>query len=120
MAYKRVLVCGGRNWTNRAAIKRELTNLLPDLEVVIHGAAPGADLLAEDVAKELQIDYMGFPAKWKQHHKAAGPIRNRHQLKIGKPDLVLGFHSNIAESKGTKDMLNCAKKQGIETRLITV
>jgi len=30
-----------------------------------------------------------------------------------KPDLVIAFHPNLAESKGTKDCVNEAKRRGI-------
>jgi len=33
-------------------------------------------------------------------------------LKEGKPDVVVGFHYNINESKGTKNMLSQAKHVG--------
>lgn len=111
----RVLVCGSRNWSNRVAIRREIAARAQDIEVVIHGAAPGADLLGESVAKELQLDYMGFPAKWLKHGRSAGPIRNRHQLKTGAPNLVLAFHEDIGNSKGTADMVKAAREAGIET-----
>jgi len=34
-------------------------------------------------------------------------------LDEGKPTYVLAFHDNLAESKGTKDMVTRAKKAGI-------
>ena len=106
----RLLVCGSREWTNKEAIRNKILKLKP--EVVIQGAARGADLLAEEVAKEEQIDYLGFPAKWKTHKRAAGPIRNRHQFDIGKPDRVIAFHEDLDNSKGTKDMVLYAISQG--------
>ncbi len=38
-----VLICGSRSWTDAEAIRREVEALPPDA-VVIHGAAPGADI----------------------------------------------------------------------------
>lgn len=35
------------------------------------------------------------------------------------PDLVLAFHKNIAESKGTKHMMEYAKKKGCPVRLVS-
>jgi len=43
--------------------------------------------------------------------KAAGPIRNREMFKK-RPDLVVGFHENIFQSKGTKDMISVARHDG--------
>ena len=60
----------------------------------------------------------GFPADWKKYGRAAGPIRNKQMLNEGKPDLVLAFHTNIENSKGTKSMIQIAKKSEIKIILI--
>jgi len=39
-------------------------------------------------------------------------------LDQGRPDIVLAFHTNINQSKGTKDMVERAKKAGILSRTI--
>jgi hypothetical protein len=39
-------------------------------------------------------------------------------LDQGRPDIVLAFHANISQSKGTKDMVERAKKAGIPSRTI--
>lgn len=46
------------------------------------------------------------------------PIRNKQMLDEGKPDLVLAFHTDIENSKGTKNMIYQAKKRGIKVILI--
>jgi hypothetical protein len=48
---------------------------------------------------------IAMPADWANHGKAAGPIRNRKMLDL-KPDLVLAFHADLTNSKGTKDCSN--------------
>ena len=55
-----------------------------------------------------------FPAKWDLYGRAAGPIRNQEMLDVGKPSLVVYFHSDLKDSKGTKDMVERATKSGIE------
>lgn len=113
-----VLVTGDRNWTHVSAIRAFLSALPPGSEL-IQGGAPGADIIARDIAHELQMPYHTYPAQWKRHGRAAGPIRNRQQLDawIDRIEIVQGFHGNITESKGTKDMLNYAWSKGITTRL---
>jgi hypothetical protein len=69
------------------------------------------------VAEELGIPVLSFPADWARFGRAAGPIRNQRMLDEGKPTLVLAFHNNIVESKGTKDMVKRARKAGIRVRL---
>src|SRR5689334_18674241 len=106
-----ILVCGDRNWTNRTAIYDVLSKYPTDT-ILVHGAARGADSLAGSVGKELGWEVVEYAANWKEHGRAAGPIRNRKQFDETKPDLVIGFHNDIESSKGTKDMLNYAKSKG--------
>lgn len=116
----RVLICGDRNWTNGNRIFKTLMQFHKEkpVTVVIEGEAPGADTLARRAAEELGICVMAFPANWNHFKRAAGPIRNQWMLNFGKPDLVLAFHSDIENSKGTKDMVNRAKKAGVKVRVI--
>ena len=112
-----VLVCGDRNWTNKDKIREVIIKHTPSL--IIHGGCRGADTLAGEVAKELGIPVKVFPAEWDKYGKAAGPIRNQKMLDEGKPDLVIAFHNNIENSRGTKDMLYRAAKHAIPTILYT-
>lgn len=118
----RVLICGDRNWTNAKFIVDVLTIIHKSapVDVVIEGEARGADRFGALAARMIGLPenrILKFPANWTKHGKAAGPIRNRQMLTEGKPDLVLAFHNDIANSKGTKDMVRCAMKAGIETRV---
>jgi len=113
----RVLVCGGREWTDKELIKQKLSLL--DVELVIEGECRGADLLGREAAEELHIEVKPFPAKWAIHGRAAGHIRNQQMLTEGKPHMVLAFHDNIKSSKGTKDMITRALKAGIPTWLVS-
>ena len=113
----RVLVCGDRNWTDRGVIHRQLKKLPADT-IIIEGEAEGADLIARSVAEELGFTVEPYPALWYVYGRGAGPVRNKQMLDKGKPDLVLAFHDNIEESRGTKDMVMQAAKRGIETIVI--
>lgn len=112
----RLLVCGDRNWTDREAIERELRLLEPS--VVIEGECRGADLLAREVAEQLGISVEAYPPLWSRYGRAAGPERNHRMLTLGKPDLVLAFHSDIEHSKGTKNMLEQARRAGLRTKIV--
>lgn len=115
----RILVCGDREWTDYNAILKELKyyNELYKVSFTIEGEARGADSLARVAAEQLKIPVMKFPADWDKHGKAAGPIRNQQMLDEGKPDLVLAFHDNIEQSKGTKHMIEISKKKGLRVLL---
>lgn len=110
----KVLVCGGREWSNWAVMQNRLATLPPDT-VIVHGACRGADLMADWLAKyRLNFKVRPYPADWKAFGKGAGPIRNRKMYDAEKPDLVIAFHSDISltTSKGTKDMVEYALFQG--------
>lgn len=108
----RVLVCGGRNFTDREAVFHELHQLAEThgWVTVIEGGAQGADALARLWA---QLCYQGLVtvhAEWKRLGKGAGPARNTRMLVSGKPDLVLAFPGG----KGTADMVRQAREVGVQ------
>ena len=113
---KSVLVCGDRNWTDKDKIRKRLQDIPRHMEIIV-GGARGADRIAEDVAVQLGFSVNIYYAQWDKFGRSAGPIRNREMLDQ-KPDLVIAFHSNISESKGTRDCVMEAQKRGIPTEII--
>lgn len=113
----KILVCGDRNWKNMGVIERELKKF-PLGTIVIHGNARGADTLGGFVADRLGFKVISFPAKWNIYGRGAGPIRNQQMIDEGKPELVLAFHENLMESRGTMDMVNRAERTGIKVIVI--
>ncbi len=113
----RVLICGGRHFTDFERIKATLVELggKDKISIVIHGAADGADCLGALAAQELGIPMVAVPADWKKHGLAAGPIRNQEMLDVHEPNLVLAFPDPA--SRGTWDMVRRAKKAEIEVRV---
>lgn len=112
-AQLRILVCGDRNWSDASAIMRELEKYASANPVVIHGGARGADSLAGDTAYRLGLQTEVFIADWQSYGRAAGPIRNTQMLDKGEPDLVLAFHGDLNRSRGTRNMVEQAKRRGI-------
>ncbi len=130
----RVLVCGSRDWTDPEPIRREL-RALPIREgtftnqdgyetyvigpEIVHGAARGADCIAGQIAKEMGLPVRALPAQWEKYGKRAGPLRNEQMLGEFYPiDLVIAFHEDLTKSKGTKDMVNRALRDGIPVKII--
>jgi len=108
----KILITGGRTYQDIDSIRTVLTYLKEGAEItIIHGAARGADSLAGFVAKELGMNVVAEPADWKRYGRGAGPIRNQQMLDMN-PDIVIYFHKALADSKGTKDMVNRAKAKG--------
>ena len=100
-----VLICGDRNWRGKAIIKKVLA-VFDKGVTIIHGGAPGADSIADNVAHDLGLKVREFKAEWDRYGRGAGPKRNQRMLDEGKPDCVIAFHHNINESRGTRDMLS--------------
>lgn len=115
----RVLISGDREWTDKKRIREYILSRPDVITYVIEGEARGADTLAREVANELGIRVMPFPANWKRYGRGAGPKRNQQMLDEGKPDEVCGFHDDIRESKGTRDMLRRALAAGIKTLIVS-
>ena len=101
-----VLVCGGRNYNDRAQAWRYLGNLLLHDVKIIHGAARGADSLAGEWAGFYQKPVEAFPADWDYHGLHAGIIRNKEMLAKGKPSLVIAFPGG----RGTAHMVMIAQQ----------
>lgn len=111
----KVLVCGDRNWEDGAMIHAQLAKAKSNAQspvTVIHGDARGADTLGGLAAQRLKLEVHAFPANWQRFGRGAGPIRNREMLDE-RPDLVLAFHDDLDNSKGTADMVRIARKAGI-------
>lgn len=110
----RVLVCGGREFTDWQKLSTELDAMHAQtpFTCVIHGAAKGADEMAGAWAALRSIHVEPFPADWKTYRRAAGPIRNKRMLDEGKPELVISFPGG----RGTANMVKQARAEGLTVR----
>src|SRR5687767_13652202 len=106
----RILVCGGRNYNNYLEVENTLDHYTNGGDVIIHGAARGADSLADRYAVQEGLEREIYKPDWDRLGKAAGAIRNRQMLTEGKPDLVIAFPGGV----GTAHMVTIAKQAGIE------
>ena len=107
----KVLICGGRNYTDYNKILNFVKQLAAEYKnlLIIEGGAKGADTLAKEAAIECGLTYKGIKADWKKYGRSAGSKRNQKMLGEN-PNLVLAFHPDTDKSKGTKDMVNRAKR----------
>ncbi len=111
-----MLICGSRNWDDWKAIRERMRGL-PRGSIIIQGGARGADRMAADIARGLEMEVREYPARWETYGRSAGPIRNQQMLDEERPDLVMAFADDLATSKGTKDMVERARKAGIPTEI---
>ncbi len=112
----RVLVCGGRDYTDRGWLQSVLSRIhaASSITVLIHGRARGADSLAGEWAERNGVMVLEYAADWERYKKAAGAVRNQRMLDHGKPELVLAFPGG----RGTADMVGRARDAGVRTIVI--
>jgi len=114
----RVLVCGGRDFNDALTLGSWLGGIHKNqgpITLLIDGGARGADFMAREFAKWMEIPVQTFEADWNRHGRAAGPIRNKQMLDEGRPDLVVAFEGG----RGTANMVEQAKVAGIRVLMAT-
>lgn len=112
----KILICGDRLWNERPPMEKLVAGF-PSDTVVIHGDCHGADKMAGEVATARGLTVEVYPIKpedWLKYGKGAGPVRNRLMLSQN-PDLVIAFHNDLNQSRGT---LNCIKQARTKKRRI--
>lgn len=78
-----------------------------DVEIVSGNCPKGVDTLGERFAEENGIDLKLFPADWRKHKKAAGPLRNKQMAAYADVLFLLWD----GKSRGARSMFNEARKQ---------
>lgn len=110
----RILVCGGRDFTDWGLLQDWMDHAVPPATakrdvLIIHGGARGADRMACELERRAGVAVWGFPADWVLNGKRAGPIRNQQMLDEGKPTIVVAMPGGT----GTADMVRRARKAGV-------
>lgn len=131
----RIIIAGGRDFCNYDYLSRSVLDVISSLGTrnkhsgigkfeagtqhkveFISGTAAGADRLGERFALSLNAQVHRFPADWNTYRKSAGYIRNEQMAKFAISDdsygVLIAFWNG--ESKGTKHMIDLAKKHGLE------
>ena len=109
----RVVVTGGRGYADKKRLHAVLDKIT--ITVLAQGGASGADALAAAYTLQRGLPCTTFKADWKQHGKAAGPIRNREMLTTFAPDIVVAFPGGA----GTQNCITIAKSLGIPVLEVT-
>ena len=76
---------------------------------IVSGGAKGVDKLGEDWAEANYMSLKIFPANWYKYGKSAGYKRNEEMAEYA--DALIAIWDG--KSKGTKHMIDIAKKQGL-------
>jgi len=112
----KVIVCGSRYWNNVELVINRLKDL-PEGSHIIHGDCKGADRIAGTVGKSLGFKVTAVPAEWNRFGDNAGPLRNTDMLNMN-PHLVIAFHNNLLQSRGTKDMVLKTVNENIPVEVV--
>jgi hypothetical protein len=123
----RVLVTGSRTWDDARTVRAALDAVAfgaagagYDRLTVVHGACPnGADELADIWVRTwpvggLEVAAERHPARWQQHGRQAGILRNEAMVKAG-ADLALAFIRD--DSPGATHCAERAGEAGIPLRV---
>ena len=107
----RVLVCGGRDYSDRDAAFAALDHVRTKRGVscIIEGGARGADRLGAEWAELTGVEHIRCPADWARDGRAAGYLRNRSMLVEQHPNLVVA----LPGGRGTAHMAALARSAGV-------
>lgn len=115
----RIIVAGGRDFDNYGLLSSILTEYIGSKEVIIiSGTAKGADGLGERFAADNGIEVRRFPAKCDEYGKSDGIIRNREMANYAAQEKGVLFAFLDGKSKGTKNMIDLAKRYGLEIHVV--
>ncbi|MBR4868132.1 MAG: DUF2493 domain-containing protein [Clostridia bacterium] len=108
---KKIVIAGCRHYTDYVEAEAYIDFCISEIRhkhtlIFVSGGCRGADALGERYAKKNGYPIERYPADWKVFGKAAGPIRNKKMAEIA--DYIICFWDE--KSKGTKSMIDCARK----------
>ena len=83
---------------------------------IVSGNANGVDKLGEELALFLKLELTTFPANWDRYGKKAGYLRNVEMADYA--DALIAIWDG--KSKGTKMMIDIAKKKGLKVYIYKV
>ena len=114
----KVIVAGGRDFLDMGKLTHTMNALLVNYEpqnvTVVSGTARGADTLAIVYSEKYETKLIKMPADWDRHGRGAGFIRNVEMAEMA--DALVAFWDG--KSKGTKHMIDTAKKKNLSVRVI--
>lgn len=115
----RVIIAGTRYFNDYSLLKETSDRLLADKIiagysiVIVSGGCAGADLLGERYAKENGYSIDRYPAEWQKYGRKAGIMRNA--VMADNADALIAYWDGI--SRGTKNMIDEARKKGLAVRV---
>ena len=131
----RIIIAGGRDFDDYPLLRKESLRIVKevvmkttgnsviqkDLVTIVSGAAKGADTLGEQFSREFNLALRQFQANWDRYGRRAGYMRNTDMAKFVAESNVHGVLIAFwdGQSKGTKHMIDTARKMRIETYVVS-
>lgn len=117
----KVIVAGSRHFTDYDLVVKSFSELYQEgyllkMRTIISGGARGADKLGERYAKQNNLKVIIYSAKWDEHGRAAGPIRNIEMANAA--DALVAFWDGV--SRGTGHMIDAMRERGKEIHIIGI
>lgn len=119
----KVIVAGSRNFQDYNFAEQQLLSYFKSHNIhskdllFISGGARGADKIGEQFAEKYNILLKIFPANWEVYGKSAGYIRNADMADYaGEKGILFAFWDG--QSRGTKHMIDLAKRKGMNVQVI--
>ena len=115
----KLIVAGGRDFSDRELMDREIRNTIAELPddrsvSIVSGMAKGADWLAYEWAIANHCKVYKYYADWNTYGKRAGYLRNEDMAKVSHG--LLAFHDGV--SKGTKHMIQTARNMNLYVKVV--
>lgn len=113
---KYLLIAGSRSFNDREtfeAVVSEYMGHAEDEYIIVEGGAKGADSLAKEFGHKHCEAVEEFRADWERYGRAAGHKRNDKMVAYIKEKGGKALYFWDGESKGTKQCIASAKKNGI-------
>jgi hypothetical protein len=115
----RIIIAGGRDFSDAVRLETAVDKLTAALDPkrmeIVSGMARGADKLGWEYAGRRGLDQTPFPADWdNQPRHVAGYLRN---------EVMAWYSSHLiafwdGKSGGTQHMIELAKREGIDVRIV--
>jgi hypothetical protein len=98
----KVIIAGSRDVHTYSLVTEAVRRSGFAIDEVVSGMALGVDQVGCNWAQNNDKPIKEFPADWKSHGKAAGPIRNRKMAEYADAAIVVWD----GESRGTRNMID--------------
>ena len=112
------IIAGSRTFNDYALLKKILAGFFSTMDPkdveIVSGTARGADQLGERYAKEHSLTVQRFHAEWNRYGRSAGYRRNEVMAQYATH--LIAFWDG--ESRGTKHMIDLAKKANLSVYVV--